>query len=158
MEVEGDEHEDKVRAGLPIAVFMVRSVWGVTEASSFVWPGFFKVGLLSNWMEAFFCCMVSSCVLPTIWRSKWEVLAGVEAWKRPFTCFGSLRPELFNIGCFWMSNEWALIDDDVELLMLACRIPTAVGIELGSEVLDKFDNSDMILVLLETAVRPSRDL
>ena len=57
-----------------------------------------------------------------------------------------------------MSNEWALIDEDVELLMLACRIPTEVGIELGSEVLDKFDNSDMMLVLLETAVRPSRDL
>jgi len=50
-----------------------------------------------------------------------------------------------------------LIDEVVELI-LPCLTPFDVGIELGSDVLDKLDSSDMMLVLLDTAVRPSRDL
>ena len=42
--------------------------------------------------------------------------------------------------------------------MLGCLIAVDVGIELGKELFDIFDNSDMILVLLDTAVKPSRDL
>lgn len=41
--------------------------------------------------------------------------------------------------------------------MLACRTAWA-GIELGKELLEMFESSDMMLVLLDTAVRPSLDL
>lgn len=43
-------------------------------------------------------------------------------------------------------------------MILPCLTPFDVGIELGSDVFDKLDNSDIMLVLLDTAVRPSRDL
>jgi hypothetical protein len=56
---------------------------------------------------------------------------------------------------FW-DRAVCFTDDDVEL-MLACRTAWA-GIELGKELLEMFESSDMMLVLLDTAVRPSLDL
>lgn len=42
--------------------------------------------------------------------------------------------------------------------VLFCRMIETVGIELGKELFDMFETSDMMLVLLDTAARPSRDL
>jgi hypothetical protein len=81
----------------------------------------------------------------TVLRSPTGVLFGVEAWSlltRSGVCRACKRPVLL-------------------LVVFAERMLVEVGMELCSEVLelmDRLETSDMILVLLETAARPSRDL